>query len=78
MHVVRYSLCVCVYLAAAGGAAVLGGAPLLPAKSEPVAKTTVSAAGWAGITHTVEATGQVHTHTLVPAGVCVHAALVNV
>ena len=68
----------CVYLAGAGGAAILAEAPLLAVAFEAVLMGAVAGALGPNGAHAVVAPPQVHTHRVVPAGVGLSGTLVHV
>lgn len=66
------------YLAGTYGAAVKAGLPVLPVASDFLLLGAVAVAARTGRAHAVVASRQVHAHAVVPAGVRLRSALVNV
>lgn len=66
------------YLAGADSTAVEAGLPVLSVASEPLVLRAVAAAAWTGRAHAVVAPREVDTHAVVPASVCLQAALINI
>lgn len=66
------------YLAGAYSTAVKAGFPVFPIASDPLFLRAVAAAARTRRTHTVVASREVHAHTVIPAGVCLQTALIDV
>lgn len=66
------------YLAGAESAAVVAGLPVLAVAPDGRVLLTVAAAAGTGRAHAVVAPREVDAHAVVPAGVCLQAALVHV
>lgn len=75
------NLYVCVhllYLAGAYSTAVKARFPVFPVASDSLFLWAVAAAAGTRRAHTVVASREVHTHAVIPAGVCLQTALVDV
>lgn len=66
------------YLAGADSTAVKAGLPVLSVASDSLVLRAVAAAAWTGRAHAVVAPREVDTHAVVPASVCLQAALINI
>lgn len=66
------------YLAGADSTAVKAGLPVFSVTSDPFLLWTVTAAAGTRRTHAVVASREVHTHAVIPAGVCLQTAFVDV
>lgn len=66
------------YLAGADSAAVKAGLPVFSVTSNPFLLWAVAAAARTRRTHAVVASREVHTHAVIPAGVCLQTAFVDV
>lgn len=66
------------YLAGADSAAVKAGLPVFSVTSNPFLLWTVTAAARTRRTHAVVASREVDTHAVIPAGVCLQTAFVDV
>lgn len=66
------------YLAGAEGAAVKAGFPVLSVAPDSLVLLAVAAAAWTGRAHAVVAPREVDAHAVVPASVCLQAALIHV
>lgn len=66
------------YLAGANSAAIKAGLPVFSIAPESFFLWAVTTAAWTRCAYAVVASWEVHTHTVVPAGVCLQAALVDV
>lgn len=72
-------MCVCVlYLAGAYSTAVKAGFPVFSVASDSLFLWAVAAAARTGRTHAVVASREVHAHAVIPAGVCLQTALIDV
>ena len=75
VHVVLYVLA---YLAGAYCTAVKAGFPVFPVASDDFILRAVPRAPGSRRAHTVIASREIHTHTGIPAGVCLYTALINI
>lgn len=66
------------YLAGADSTAVKTGFPVLSIASDSPLLRAVAAASWTGRAHTVVASREVDAHAVVPASVCLQAALIDI
>lgn len=66
------------YLAGTYSTAVKAGFPVFSVASDPIFLRAVAAAAWPGRAHTVVASWEVHTHAVIPAGVCLQTALIDI
>lgn len=66
------------YLAGAYSTAIKAGFPIFSIAPHSFFLWAVTTAAWTRCAHTVIASWEVHTHTVIPAGVCLQTALVNV
>lgn len=71
-------VCVFIYLAGAYSTAVKAGFPVFSIASDSSFLWTVTAAARTRCTHTVVSSWEVHTHAVIPAGVCLQTALIDV